>query len=225
MRLLRLVPFLSGVVALCLMLGPGAAYAQEEAEEKDDFGRTGFYIGVGGALTQMMVVEDRIDNYYDDDPAVDVGMKSSFGVNGRVGYRFHLHLAAELEADWHPSVDAEVDYGVEQLHNFTYEPLVFTTNMKGYLFGDRFQPYAVVGVGVMAMHEEGKPVPGSESHPSYLSPSSRWLTGFAARFGGGVDMYITEHIVLNAEIRYVLPTGAADGFDLISFGWALQYRF
>ena len=30
---------------------------------------------------------------------------------------------------------------------------------------------------------------------------------------------------VNAEIRYVLPTGAVDGLDMISFGWAVQYRF
>ena len=86
-----------------------------------------------------------------------------------------------------------------------------------YLFKDRFQPYAALGAGVMAVHSKIKYAPGSLD--------CERAAGFAARFGGGADLYVTEHIVLNAEIRYVLPTGVVEGLDLISFGWGLQYRF
>ena len=97
--------------------------------------------------------------------------------------------------------------------------VVFTANMKGYLFKDRFQPYAVAGIGVMTARLEIKDTVGFDVS------GSDWSTGFAARFGGGVDLYVTQHFVLNAEIRYVLPTGDVEGLDMISFGWGLQYRF
>ncbi|MBW1685897.1 MAG: hypothetical protein JRS35_12650, partial [Deltaproteobacteria bacterium] len=99
------------------------------------------------------------------------------------------------------------------------EPLVLTANMKEYLFKDRFQPYAVLGIGVMAAHIEIKDTADFDVSGCDLP------RGFAARFGGGVDLYVTEHFVLNTEIRYVLPTGDVEGLDMISLGWGLQYRF
>jgi opacity protein-like surface antigen len=211
MRLLRLVPLVSGVAALWLMLGPGAGYAQEE--EEADFGRTGFYIGVGGALTSLMEADGRLEEdllglgeEFSVLGAVNADAESSFGINGRGGYRFHPHFAAELEIDWHSPFGVDYASGTIHVARGELEPLVFTANAKGYLFKDRFQPYAALGIGVMTVEDDR-------------------FTGFAARFGGGVDLYVTEHIVLNTEVRYVLPTGSAESFDMISFGWGLQYRF
>jgi opacity protein-like surface antigen len=219
MRLLRLVPFLSGVVALWWVLAPGAAFAQEEAEEKDDFGRTGFYIGVGGALTKLMEAKGTLQDELSSLGSLDIDVKSSFGINARGGYRFHRHLAAEIEAGWHSPFDIDFAFGESGVATAEVMPLVFTANMKGYLFKDRFQPYAVVGLGVMTARLKVKDIGGFDVS------GSDWSTGFAARFGGGVDLYVTEHFVLNAEIRYVLPTGATEGLDMISLGWGLQYRF
>ena len=218
MRVLRLVPLVSGVVALWWMLGPAAAYAQEEGEA--DFGRTGFYIGVGAALSQLLDAEERFEEEFAAAglDSANVDTKSSVGINGRVGYRFHTHLAAEVEGDWHSGFDGDGANGA-QTGKAEFEPLVFTTNLKGYLFKDRFQPYGVVGIGVMTGEFRI-----TELFGDCVCYSERF-TGFAARFGGGADLYITEHIVLNAEIRYVLPTGAAESFDMISFGWGVQYRF
>jgi opacity protein-like surface antigen len=200
------------------MLGPGAALAQDDAEEEDGFGRTGFYIGVGGALTKLMEAEETLEDELSFLGSVDVDVKYSFGVNARGGYRFHPHFAAEFEADWHSPFDVEANFGQLEA-KAEVMPLVFTGNMKGYLFKDRFQPYAVAGIGVMTARLEIEDVAGFDAS------GSDWSTGFAARFGGGVDLYITQHFVLNAEIRYVLPTGDVDGLDMISFGWGLQYRF
>ena len=220
MRSLRLVPFLSSVVALWLMLGPGAAFAGEDDEEEADFGRTGFYIGVGGALTHLMEAEDRIEDEISGRGlgSVDADVKTSYGLNGRGGYRFHTHFAAELEIDWHSPFSADIELGLKDVVTAEVEPLVFTANTKGYLFKDRFQPYAVVGIGLMTADLNIK-------NSSGFRVAEERFTGFAARFGGGVDLYITEHIVVNAEIRYVLPTGDVKDLDMISLGWALQYRF
>lgn len=222
MRVLRIVSLVSGLVALWWMAGPDAAFAQEE----DDFGRSGFYIGLGGALTHLMDADRRLEDEFEGvfsdelppDHSVEADAKTSFGLNGRGGYRFHPHFAAELEVDWHSPFDVEFLVGTEEQDRIELEPLVFTANTKGYLFKDRFQPYAVLGIGLMTAELQFKRRDGS------LVEDERF-TGFAARFGGGADLYITEHIVLNAEIRYVLPTGAVESFDMLSFGWGLQYRF
>ena len=219
MRLLRLVPFLSGFVALCWVLAPGAAFAEEDAEKEDDFGRTGFYIGVGGSLTKLMEAKDTLQDELSPLDSLDIDVKSSFGVHGLGGYRFHPHFAAEFEADWNSPFDIDFAYGTARVAKAEVMPLVFTVNIKGYLFKSRFQPYAVVGVGVMTAQIKVKDV------ADFDVSGSDWYTGFAARFGGGVDLYVTEHFVLNTEVRYVLPTGDVEGLDMISLGWGLQYRF
>jgi opacity protein-like surface antigen len=213
MRVLRLVPLVSGVVALWWMGGPGAAFAEEE----DDFGRTGVYIGLGGSLTHLLDAEEALEDELSSSVSVDTSTKENFGINGRIGYRFHSHFAAEFEGEWHGPFDGKHKVGNVEFAMSEVETLVFTANAKGYLFKDRFQPYAVLGAGVMGSFHNIQYAAGGESYER--------STGFAARFGGGADLYITEHIVLNAEIRYVLPTGAVEGLDMISFGWAVQYRF
>ena len=47
----------------------------------------------------------------------------------------------------------------------------------------------------------------------------------ALRFGGGIDFYLTETILVSAEASYLMPTGKLDGLDYYSIGLGLQYRF
>ncbi len=48
---------------------------------------------------------------------------------------------------------------------------------------------------------------------------------FAARFGGGVDVYLHRNLLFALDTSYVLPTGDADGLDHVSFSLGFQYRF
>ena len=48
---------------------------------------------------------------------------------------------------------------------------------------------------------------------------------FAARFGGGVDVYLNRNLVFALDTSYVLPTGDVDGLDHVAFSLGLQYRF
>jgi len=45
------------------------------------------------------------------------------------------------------------------------------------------------------------------------------------RFGGGIDIYATKHVVVSLGIDYVLPFGKLDAMDYISVNWGIQYRF
>jgi hypothetical protein len=49
--------------------------------------------------------------------------------------------------------------------------------------------------------------------------------GFAARFGGGVDLYTNRNFVIVVEGGYVLPTGNVDGMDHVFWSVGLNYRF
>jgi hypothetical protein len=47
---------------------------------------------------------------------------------------------------------------------------------------------------------------------------------FSARFGGGIDFYVTDHVALQLASSYVLTTGSLGG-DYISLVTGVQYKF
>jgi hypothetical protein len=50
-------------------------------------------------------------------------------------------------------------------------------------------------------------------------------TAFTARFGAGVELYLSEDVVTYVGANYLMATGSLDGGDYVSFGGGLQYRF
>lgn len=72
----------------------------------------------------------------------------------------------------------------------------------------RVQPYALIGIGASSVRTE-----------------TRRELGFASRFGGGVDMYLTEDIALTFGASYVLPSGTpVKQYDYVSVTWGVMYR-
>jgi opacity protein-like surface antigen len=123
-------------------------------------------------------------------------VEPSFGAIAQLGYRIHPHFSAEAEFEW--------------LDSFN-----LTGNAKGYLLTGSIQPFALVGVGAMKVKEKDTVGAG-------LSHSG---TDLAMRFGAGVDLYLTQRLVMDLGVDYVIPTGDVKNFDYISVGFALQYRF
>ena len=104
---------------------------------------------------------------------------------------------------------------------------LYSGNLKLFLPTWRLQPYALAGIGLTSWRLDiapGIPLPGASD------------TGFAFRGGAGVDIYLTESIVLNTEgtavlntAQFVLPgTGAAtiqSNLYYFSLSAGLTYRF
>jgi opacity protein-like surface antigen len=198
------VPILFTILALA---GSGPALAQN-----DDFDRSGFYLGAGVAGGAFTEVEDDIEDAlaslgYTTSADVEVAV----GADVRAGYRFHPRIAGEIQIQSLPQAQIEIG-GTDALD---LETLVFTGNAKGYLLTGRFQPFVLVGGGLV--HFEVEDDLGIES--------SEKDEGFAARFGGGVDVYLNRNFVIALDADYVLTTGDADGLDHVSFSAGLQYRF
>jgi OOP family OmpA-OmpF porin len=166
------------------------------AQAQDDFARSGAYLGLAGSVGIFPELEDDLDDVGGD---VDTGL----GLNARAGYRFHPHVSVEAEFEWVRSsfefLGSDVDFD-------TY---VGTVNGKAFLLTGRFQPFATIGIGGLGVRGDG------DSGDS----------GFAARFGGGLDVYITRNFYAAIDAGYVLPTGDVDDFDLVSIGWGFGYRF
>jgi len=177
-----------------------------------------------------------------------------FGFTGRVGYRCHPYISTELQFEWLDDFDGALSENPNGITNegvdvpdtarkfdLELESLVFTTNMKGHLLTGRYQPFVLVnmkghlltgryqpfvlvGLGFMRMESKTRDASGG-AIPGPAPQASDRTVKLAMRFGGGLDFYITENVLANAEISYLMPTGKLDDLDYYSIGVGLQYRF
>jgi opacity protein-like surface antigen len=212
------------LLAASLMLVSGESTALEGVQ--DGYARKGFFVGIAGRIG-VGTFEDDVEDEINDSLAAlgyvaDVDLKTSWGLSGFVGYRFHSNFSAELQAEWQDGIDSDISLSEPELGKIAkieIEPWVITGNVKGHLLTGRFQPYLLVGAGVMTAKVKMK-----DSLGLGFSESDRF-TGFAARFGGGIDFYTTESIVLTLGTDYVLPTGDVKDLDYVSISVGFQYRF
>ncbi len=180
--------------------------------QDDDFARNGIYLGVPVAGAAYTEVEDDLEDLaaalgY----TIPVDVEVPPGLDARVGYRFHPRLAGEVQLQWFPEADIEF-FDVKALE---LETLIFTGNVKGYLLTGRIQPFLLVGAGLMHFDVKDKLGVGLRAKEE----------DFAARFGGGVDVYFDPNIAVVIDAGNVLPTGDLDGLDYVSFSVGFQYRF
>ncbi len=135
-------------------------------------------------------------------------------------------------------VETSMGPRTDTLRNFKFdlESLVMTTNVKGHLMTGRYQPFVLAGLGFMRMESKARDVtPNADATTEICQPAltdpchapqvSDRRVEIAMRFGGGLDFYLTESVVITAEGSYLMPTGKLDGLDYYTFGLGLQYRF
>jgi opacity protein-like surface antigen len=182
-----------GVVVLLA----GSVMAAEPT--KNDFGRTGWYVGCGATYA----FEDFSSG------GLEVGDAPGFKALG--GYRLHRNFAAEVDVDYLNGFDVSAGgYDLGRVRG-----VATTVNGKGYLATGRVQPYGVAGIG-------GVYVAGFDSSLDNVLGVNG---GFLGRFGGGLDVYATEHLVVNAEATYDLPTGDVSSLRFVPLTLGAQYRF
>ena len=179
------------------------------AREPLSFTRDGWYAAVAGSFA------------FDNFAASPFDVDDSFGVNGRIGYRFLEYAGLEFE------YERIFKFKLRNPPDGTdFQVNVFTANLRGYAplwraggFLERFHPYALAGIGLHQVDVD-----------DHGAPFGKFGGGekgaFAARFGGGLDLYLTDQLVLFEEASYLLPV-ERDNHEMqyvgISFG--LQWRF
>ena len=92
-------------------------------------------------------------------------------------------------------------------------------NMKNYLLTGTFQPYAMVGVGLLDAEVSIRDAVALGVSVSEDEIALVW------QVGGGVDVYANENWVVSLEGAYVVPTSDLDELDFWTLGIGLQYRF
>jgi opacity protein-like surface antigen len=207
----RLVPRL-GLAVVFVSLALHSARADEP-----DYGRSGPYIGVGASRTANLV-----EAFLDGTPILeDVDVSNSWGVNTRLGYRLTSWFSLEAEYEWLDRMNASlggVNVGSLQMQSAT-------ANLRFIVPLRRFQPYFLLGAGAIFLNVH---TPGSQLEIDH--------SAFAGRVGLGLDVYLTENLLLNvgaegllspAEVR--LNTGSVsvseNGIGTVTFQAGLGFRF
>jgi opacity protein-like surface antigen len=201
-----------------------AAFVDESKTDQDGYARRGWLVGVGGSYV-METFEDDAESDLRKALGATTSFSAddSFGINGRAGYRCNRFFSAELQVEWLDTFDGDIsDSVLGKIAKFEADPFAITANTKGYFMTGRYQPFLLLGAGVMTADfkvVDTDPLDGLD-----LSGTST-ETNFVMRFGGGVDFYATKHVVVSAEIDYVLPFGNLAPLDYLSIGMGIQYRF
>lgn len=248
-----MVRSLSLLTTALVLLSAASAGAQE------DFARNGPYLSVSGLFGRPRFDRDVRDSLNEQlaaiGYAVDTEMKGSFGIGGVVGYRLHRFVSAEVEGEWLFAFEGDValtetgpggklpldqDF-IPEIAETEFEVATVTANLKAHLFTGPWQPYLLVGGGMMSvkgevsdtgkMYEigyEGDPPEAYRIYPDWigLNGSDR-ASDFTLRFGGGLDFYSfgTDSVVITAGADYVLPFGDVEDFDYVSINVGVLYRF
>ncbi|HXV36206.1 MAG TPA: outer membrane beta-barrel protein [Myxococcota bacterium] len=213
-------------------LGPGgllaigciafAALTDNEEKAEDAFDRKGFALGASGSYARQDF--DNSPNFVPFATSLSGVDDDALGFSVRGGYRCNSYLSADYQFEWLDAFEGTVPgRAAGTLDDARFEPLVFTSNLKLHILTGRIQPFVLIGPGFMRM--ESKYHQRSPALGTPLPNQTDRVAKFAARFGGGVEFYATPSLVLGVDASYVMPTGKLDGFDYISVGWGLQYRF
>ena len=199
------------VAALCAL--PAAAV--EPPTPAADYGRSGWYAGLGGVFAFEDLGGDAAQlglpaTTYS--PKFEPSFDDSAGVNIRAGYRVTPHFAVEFQYEWLEGFD---DNGAKP--PLEVDSHLFTLDAKVFALTGRIQPYARAGVGVH--------IANLEIIDSAFEKPWEESTGFAARFGVGVDYYLTPNWALALEGSYLVSTGDTKHFDYGGLMLGAIYRF
>ncbi len=177
------------------VFGLGLPTLARSQDESPDTARRGFFAGLGG----VYAFQDT-SGPFDD----------SAGIEARIGYRLLPRWAAEVQINWLEGFDSTRGPEVE------LDTYLVTLNVKAYAATGRAQPYVLFGMGLLHVNTEIY-----QSGPNLKSTEN----GFAARLGAGIDLYASDHFIVNLEATYVPSAGKVDEVRFGTLGMGIQYRF
>jgi len=195
MRLERTIRVFTLAVAVAGLLPQSAS-----AQSGNDYASPGTYLG-GALALGFENFSGPSTSGVSTSGDFDTGVGFDFWVGGRL-MRF---LSLEAQLQYIPGVKSNNT-------SAEFKPLIYTTNLKGYLPLGRFQPYGLIGIGGMTLFVDSTGPNVDQSD-------------FIAKFGAGLEFYITEKIAAVAGWNYILGTGRLDGRDFNTLSLGAQFKF
>jgi len=226
-------------LAAALLLLAGTVSAEPSAADDDPFDRPGLYLGLAGVYTQNLF-DQEIEDFLSDELGEDIGIDidDSRGINARLGYRAASWFAAELQYEWVESYEVEgsLVVGASTIGGKLYDVggHTLTVNTKWIVPFWRIQPYLLLGAGYSFYDVDRGVLAGPvEALDEDIEIDGGGQSGFAARGGLGLDLYLSRNIVLTTEATALLTTddfeapdeGAIDNLYYLSVSAGIQYRF
>lgn len=186
--------------------------------------RSGPYLGVGlgGAIPQF----DGEHFFGRQENEASINNENSLAVNARVGWRLLPFLAAEIQYEWTEEFRMRTSGSTCAKANSQ----VVTGNLKLIAPLETVQPYVLAGVG--AGHYDldinniaFSNVESCSPQNGYSSSQTEWE--LTARFGVGMDFYLTRGIVMNFEAATLHSDDEFLGepWPYVSLSAGIQYRF
>ena len=160
----------------------------------------------------------------------------SWSLKARGGYRCHPRYSVGVSLEFFDGYDTQW-VGVLGTGSDDIDMFAATVDIKGYLLTGRYQPYLLLGGGTMKIATKVinqtaivGTIPNGAPPPDNLpvfgpKTQSRHPMDFVFRFGGGFDVYATDHVVVNIGASYLLPLGEVSGVDVFTVGGGIEYRF
>ncbi len=190
---------------------PGDEELVPEEEGRTDFARFGPYFGVSGAFGYPLF-EDQISG-----ATGGAEFDPSWGLNARVGLRVLPFLAVEAQYEWMAGFDVT---GLPVAADVEIDGHTLTGNLRFFVPVWEVHPYVLTGIGVTRYKIDLGPLGRADQDR------------FAGRLGGGLDMYLTEHVVVNFEATALLTLndlefdqGSITSLHYLSASVGLMYRF
>lgn len=177
----------------------GIAWDAAEAAETED--HAGVYLGIGAGFG--------FENFQNTG-GLDIDGEA-FGFDAWGGYRFNEWIASELQLEYLNGFDTKI-FGV----SLDGQLVTFGSNVKLFPLAsvsERIEPFVIVGPGFTWFELDA----GSFGTADELD--------FSARFGGGIDFHVTDHLALQVSSSYVLQTGDLEDADYVSLVAGIQYGF
>ena len=174
-----------------------------------DFTRDGWYVQAQGIYA--------LENFGKTGSYSTMGLDvdNTFGFNVEAGYRVAQLFALGAEFEW---TDAFGDRDVVAMGTqnvgipFRLYPLARLFDPGA--MANRFQPF----IKLAPTWQWAERTIAGEDDDTYKG-------GFVGRMGGGLDIYVTDNVVLVASALYNWPTVNIDSLAYWSFGAGIQYRF
>lgn len=179
---------------------------QPANEKKQRLGQ-GFYVRLGGSTGFEMGLEDSLSTALG--PTFDVDVSPGVGLDVRFGARGG-HFGSEVQVEWIPNFTVAAEAAGNPLPEVDYRTLSASGNLQLIFLTGRVQPYLTFGAGGTWISTQ---------------PETITVSGIMIRGGGGVDVFLNDHIALATDVTYVYLTGDASDADYLAFDWGLKYVF
>jgi outer membrane protein W len=169
------------------------------ADDNDPYTRKGGYLGIGATYG----VEEMEGTFKDAFPTKDADVSNTWGAHATAGYRFGKFISTEVEYEWMKGFNVR-DGGVAMSRVQTQ---VATLNLKVHAPFGQWQPYFLVGAGAIWPTQTNQ----QPLEKQFLSHLGMTNPSFAARFGAGLDYYLTPSFYLNVGTDVVFNTVQVSG--------------